>query len=256
MTHRRRTAKRRISVAGAVAIVALCSSVQAQAGTARVSWTIPSTGDAGVPIPFNWTATGVPTGSRVVVQRQQGVARVWRTVIKLPNGPKGSARLGGLALGAYHVRIAVVDRRGKVKSPRTRHLLVFGKVPFSRLFAGTPGVGDGVQPFATGTFHWAIGLADAETAKHNSCRSAHFDFLSISDAPPAGTVTLTTTQESLDPVSTTVPINTVGSLDARVVPGESWAFKFTHDGFSTQGTYALDIYTNGFAVCSSAAPAV
>jgi hypothetical protein len=87
----------------------------------------------------------------------------------------------------------------------------------------------------------------------NPCRSVHVDFIPGTDdgsemvANQSGTATIV--QQSMNPVSATVLPQTVGSLDARLVPGQSWSLNVTQDTF--EGSRILTWYVNGTVSCYS-----
>jgi hypothetical protein len=102
-----------------------------------VSWTLPSQADAGAAIPYSWTASNLKPGSRLVVQRQMGTARTWRTVASL-GSLSGSGQLPGLKLGSYWLRIADIGPKRKIWAQQKLRLRVFGDVPFTMLLNSTP----------------------------------------------------------------------------------------------------------------------
>jgi hypothetical protein len=232
--------------------LALAAAVSAPVASAkpRVSLTLPSTSNAGVSTPFSYATRGLAAASRVVLQRQQGTGRIWRTAVKLKRTKAGSASLRGLPLGRYQLRIAVLGSRNKVLAQRRRQLSVFGDVSFSKLFSST----GGVYTTPTGTFPYAMGFYASDTAftvTTNPCRSVHIVF--VAGPPGAGedaqvatqTAIATLVQQSADPRSTTAAGNSVGTLDARIVPGQSWGLRLAQQG----GTLLFRWYVNGMASC-------
>jgi len=256
-----------------LASVATLIAVPAVAEAASVSWTLPGMADASAAVPFRWSAHPKP-GSRLVVQRQEGTARFWRTVLGLPGSPSGSASLPGLPLGTYQLRIADIGQRGAVLAQQPRALQVFGDVPFSTLFNanvehqavvgfnGNTGPGTATTP--TQTIQYACGGVagvgnPAVTVTDNNCRSIHFDFLPTlpEEGVPSNYVgatgTITVVQQTLDPVSATAPLDSGGSLDAALVPGQSWSMN-SSASLPQPGEDSFYIYVNGYASCDSSVP--
>jgi hypothetical protein len=249
----------------------------AQAARAHVSWRLASTTNAGAPTRFTWKAKGVGR-SKLVVQKQEGTARAWRTIVRLAGGNSGSAELPPLALGSYALRIAAIGSRASVLASQSRVLHVFGQVNLEMLFAGYPGFYDGrngTYATPTRTFSYVIGFpeygsfpstgeppmsVDSISKANNHCRSIHLEFVpgsASSKPPPPGYIgVMTIVQETLDPVSVSVPANSIGSLDATLVPGHSWTIKVSHTGTTESGDppyYSSGaFYVNGYGFCDSA----
>lgn len=233
----------------------------------RVSLNLPGAANAATPIPLSYATNGVRASSRLVIQRREGTASAWRTVLRLPRAKTGSAQMPGLPLGAYDTRIADLGSRGKVLAEQKRALKVFGRVPFSTLFVHNEAVigfngntGPGVVTTPSKTFQYAFGGVagvgnPAVTVSNNRCRSAHFEFVpgfptDVHGLYDANTGSITVVQETLDPVSATAAFNTLASLDATLVPGKSWSINSAMTGVG-EGIY---IYVNGFALCYSDVP--
>jgi hypothetical protein len=208
-------------------------------------------------VSFSWSAKHLKPGSHLVIQRQEGTARSWHSVVRLPSQSSGSAQLPGLPLGSYRLRIADLASHGRALAQQQHGLNVFGQVPFSALFSGYGESGAGVYTAPNNTFPYVISGDDnfsdgtaALAVVHNNCRSAHIEFMTSPLTGAMGVVTLA--QETLDPASASAPTNTVGSLDAPLVPGHSWSVNLSQTG----GTgYYLHFYLNGSASCDSAVPA-
>jgi hypothetical protein len=212
----------------ATAIVAVMGLVVPQFASGRHSQVAMSVGsalNAGTPTAFSWTAHRAPRSS-VVIQRQEGTSHAWRTVLTLGRASAGSATLPALGIGQYHIRIANLDRHGRVLAARQVTVSAFGDVPFSQLFGGQGGVETTKQI----TFPYALWYYNGETnytaftVAGNTCRSVHLEF--VPDAGASGEyqhATATIVQQSSDPIATTVSANSKGIVDASVIPGQSWA---------------------------------
>jgi hypothetical protein len=236
----------------------------------HVSFTLPTTASAGVATPFSYATNGLTPGNRVVLQRQQGTARVWRTVAALASIKAGSSALPALPLGIYSVRVAAIAHHGKVVAEQRRSIKVFGEVPFTQLFsldsehhsAVQDGANQpGVYTTPTRTFNYAFAsYANTEAAAtiltvgNNTCRSVHIDFVpgvQGSESEPifqSASATVSVVQQSLDPVASTAAFNAFGALDATLVPGQSWSV-------TTLGIKeSIRLYLNGSAICYSGSP--
>jgi hypothetical protein len=221
---------------------------------AVVSWSLPRNANEGAPISFSWSAKHLGANYRLVVQRPFGTARVWKSIMRLP-ARTGSASLPGQGIGPHRFRIAALDGR-RLLAQQTSTIAVFGVVPFATLFSVNQ---EKALTLPQNTFSYVIDHYDGDgpvafQVQNNKCTHVHIAFAAREfyehDAP--GTETLTLVQESKDPVNASADFNTIGSLDADVVPGQSWAVNQSHSG-----PYAEDpamVYINGDAICKSTEP--
>jgi hypothetical protein len=197
---------------------------------------------------------------RLLIQRPEGTGHVWRTIAVL-KGSRGSGSLPALSLGVYQFRIVNLASHSRVLAQRQYQLRVFGQVTFATLL-GNPG--GGVYTSATSAFPWVVRGTwyETETGRSsevfsipttNTCRTAHVEFADqmYASSVPNPTVTISVVQQSSDPVSTTVPADIGGTVDATVVPGQPWSVVLT----STVANNG-NLYFNGYADCYSAIPAV
>jgi hypothetical protein len=223
----------------------------AQARRPVLSLTLPATGaDAGAPVTYSWTVSRAKQ-VRVVLQRQQGTAHTWRTVVRL-QGAGGSGQLPGFSLGRYPFRIAAFGAHKKLLAEQRRTLAVFGSVPLSTLF---PYKQSNTYATPTRAFSYTLrfytgGLENPVlSVTKNNCRSVHLDFVpGEGQAGEVGTVSLV--QETLDPVAVSAAHDVIGALDAALVPGKSWSINLSQAG----GNDAFTFYFNGSAMCDSTAP--
>jgi hypothetical protein len=189
------------------------------------------------------------SGHKLVIQQPVGTAHTWRSIMKLPSS-SGSAELPGLPLGVYRLRIAdLVGRR--VLAQQALNIRVFGEVPFSTLLRGvSPGAG--VYATSTTSFPYVTLYEPSRSAfsvRRNPCVAVHVAFVPGGFGYPNGSNisgTVTVVQESRDAVSASASYNSIGSLDAELVPGQSWSVNV-----SWQGEHEPLIYINGYAVCDS-----
>jgi len=245
------------SIASAPAVVYRDdATVATKSKKPKISLALP-TADAGATVPFSWTAARVKRNHRLVLQRQVGTGRVWRTMRHLSK-PGGAGQLPAFALGSYPLRIAVLGKRKVIVARQERRLYVYGQVPLSTLFRSQSD-GGGVYTLPTSSFTWALADGIGFTAqstiasvKRSPCRSIHVDavleprYVEYSHTQETATVSIV--QESRDAVSTTVPVNVVRSLDVPLVVGQSWSINVVH-----QDAGVLDhIFINGSGNCYSA----
>ncbi|MFZ1990965.1 MAG: hypothetical protein WAW96_14480 [Alphaproteobacteria bacterium] len=209
-----------------------------------VSWTLPHTADEGQPIAFSWAGRHLGRKHRLVIQKPEGTAHTWRTIMPL-HGNSGSAELPGLALGKYRFRLADLAGR-RVLARQASGVGVFGQVPFSTLFGNRDD--SGVASTPQNSFPY-VAAWDGEyednpifKVEHNHCNYVHIGFL-VTFLGPGTTGSLTVVQESRDPVTVTAGRDTIGSLDAALVPGQSWAVNGE--------TVSEHINLNGYAICDS-----
>jgi hypothetical protein len=239
-------------------IASMIASPAAAHARASVKMTLPSSADQGQAAPLTWRAKALPHGARVVLQRRMGTANVWKT-IKTLHGSAGSTKAPALNLGAYRLRVAAVGPHRKVYAQQQRALKVFGSVPLGTLVARFGQTGTNVTPTRTFPYVYKVGdlaccggLSDtgfAVSAPGNPCRSVHLeitsDGASYTEGPP-DTATVTLVQQSADPM-TTAPITPtdIGTLDAALAVGQSWALKAS----MVAGHGYVRLYLNGSASC-------
>jgi hypothetical protein len=251
---------RRVQALRAVLVVLLLSAL-VSGGVApatasarpRVALAISSAVNAGSPTSFTWTAQRV-RGSLLAVQRAEGTAAAWRTVIRLGAGSSGSGVLPALPIGRYHLRLVEVAAHSRVLAAQVKTIEAFGNVSFAALFHEQGGV------YATplGTFPYALWHYNGEvnytvmTVASNTCRSVHVEFIPGGSDDPAEELasqhgTLSVVQQSADPVSSTVPGDSKGTVDTQVIPGQSWAINVAQ----VDGNLLFTWFINGSAECFS-----
>jgi hypothetical protein len=223
----------------------------------RVSLTLASQATAGAPTVFSYTTAGVPAKAKVVVQRQMGTARHYGTVLTLAHAEQGSGSLPAVGLGKYNVRIAVLAKvriGGRLTTvavaQQPRVLLVFGEVPFSRLF-GREAYTQTTPSRAFSYTFYKIYVRESVTllsvsARTNTCRSVGIEWITDGfGAAPRETGTLSLVQESRDPVSRTSTYREAAAIAGAVVPGQSWGISIMGSGPNDD----TDFYVNGTASC-------
>lgn len=237
--------RRAVGIA-AICLLSLGGATASARPHAQVSLTIDHTVDEGAPIPFSWSGSHLGRNHKLVIQRPEGTARTWRSIMRL-RARSGSAELAGLPLGKYRLRIADLQRH-RVLARQVVGVAVFGQVPFSTLFEGRSN--SGVYATPTNSFpyvdYWYGNEEPAFTVDHNHCQSVHIGFVpGEHHFPGAGIITVV--QESHDPVSVSAQFDTIGSLDVKLVPGQSWAVNSSY-----KGEESPTMYINGYAYCDSA----
>ena len=244
-------------IGGGLAVLLLVPSIAVAKPT--VSLTLPAA-SARAPVRYSYTSSNVPSAAKLVIQRQVGTAKQFRTVATLARA-RGSGTLPALDLGRYKLRIAAIERR-RVKRrlravllvQRQKTLTVFGTVTFSILFKQEE------RTFTTPTRSFSYIFTEGNVrevtnmltidSKVNTCRSVHVDWVSHNHyrererEPETGVVSVI--QESRDPVTGSADQDEIGAVDAVVTPGRSWGVNVSSGGLNY-----LDFYVNGTASCYS-----
>lgn len=226
----------------------------------RVSFSIPPELQAGSPASATWTASHVPRGAKVLLQKPVGTAHVWKPIGGPLAGTRGTTTVPAFrTLGVYVLRIAVI-RRGRVLASQERRAYVFANVPLEQMLRtplshvySTPTAAfpyvlepsvyvhevDGRTGFAGGV------LSD----QHSECDTVHLEFVGRKDAgaTPAEAVTASIVQQSAEPVASTAALAEIGVVDARVAVGESWALNLASAVRSGVGFTV--VFLNGSAHC-------
>lgn len=200
------------------------------------------------PIPFSWSAKRLGSNHRLVIQRPFGTAKVWKTIMKLPANT-GSAELRGRTLGTYRYRIAAFRGR-KFLAAQVARVSVYGIVPLAALLNGGDN-GSYTTDKVSFPYVWERSAekstVSAFSFRKNNCSSVHISFLP-GEKYESGNGVLTVVQESTDPVSASVPFEQTGTVDATLVPGQTWGVNI--NVVSPEDPY-VQFYINGFAICSS-----
>jgi hypothetical protein len=230
----------------AIAVMLMAATAVAKQNPV-VKIAVNTTARENVPTPISWSGKHLGKGHRLVIQRPVGTARIWRTVMPL-KADRGTGHLPPQALGEYQLRIAAL-LGGDVIAKRVFTLPVFGVVSFADL------IGSSVRNYATPTSSFPYVSVEGPTeqpalaVRDNRCISAHVEFVPGQQRGP-GTGTVTLVQETRDPVAATAAYDTIGSLDAELTPGETWALNTTYFT-TTPANWEPDFYVNGSAVCST-----
>jgi hypothetical protein len=207
---------------------------------------------------MTWRASGVPLGGTLRIQRRVGTAGAWRTAVNLSAGKRdGTEQLRPLTLGSYPIRLAAFDSKHKLLAARTRTLTVFGRVPFSQLFASN-GNSPGSYAGPTFTFDYVLlklasedDTTSALRVANSPCRRVHIDFVVKQERNYSFSGTAVLVQAAADPVSTTADPDTVASVEATTGYGRSWALNMTYQGAAAPRGWASFMF-NGWGECSAA----
>lgn len=245
---------RRAALACALVLLAVPSAASA---APRVTLTIPDA-DAGSPIAYSYTASGVRSGSKLVIQRAMGTAQHFRTVAKLPRAAGGQGSLPAQKRGLHSFRIAVIGRKGKrrkvVLVSRKATARVFELLTFAQFFDR----GEYTRTLPTRSFTYVFdrsGYSDSTSvvtpvsAEENSCRAVHVDWVPTGGDSSASTGQLLLVQESRDAVTDTAVRDEISALDAQLAPKESWGINF---GVLTPSD-GMRVYVNGTVSCYATA---
>jgi hypothetical protein len=186
--------------------------------------------------------------------------------MRLPSN-SGSAELPGMPLGKYRLRLADLSGH-RVLAQQVAGIGVFGQVPLSTLFRGgylpNGDLESGVYATPSSSFPYIGGAVVGDRSRpntvfsvsHNRCSAVHIGFV-LGETPGEGYSypesiygVVTLVQQSRNPVTSEVPLNGIGSVDAELVAGQTWSMlvaENNRDGIPAGPT----VYFNGYAVCDS-----
>lgn len=216
----------------------------------QVTFAVAGSATAGQPTSFSWAVKHFPKKARLVLQRQEGTAKVWHTIAKLPHVRQGNGQVPALALGDYKVRLAVTAKKHQLVAQRSRTIRVFGQVPFSALF---PDHEQGAYSTRSFSFTYYVGANAGDslevTGANNHCDYLSVDYVPGYDDSTGATGIASVVQGSRDPVSSSALVDHQGSLSTPLVPGQPWALRL-----SQAGGYVDYFYVNGYALCDTSQP--
>jgi hypothetical protein len=216
--------------------------------------------NAGIRPTIKYASTGTPAGSRLYLQRQFGLANVWKTVEKL-NGLEGRALTVGVPQGRYHYRVAVYTNGRFITSSSVRTLYSYSSVSLATLCnapnvtVGGSGCAPGTMQVGSHVFSYEIigdylgdeppNYATLIVFPNNRCRTLSLTFGLDSNNSQTGEVAyVQILQRTLDPQHASAPQGRLGSLVARLDRGPWYLQNSTTDGDL--------VYYNGSASCWSA----
>ena len=178
-----------------------------------------------------YRALDVPAGSVLYLQKQEGTARVWKS-IKAWKSTSGSALAPGVPLGMWTYRIIAVHAGRVLAASEPRVLYAYGNVPLGVICRGhgvctTPHT----EVVATHAFTWVTGIDTTFATEYpkfyailnansTTCRSAVLEFASQRPTTPGtGKTYIELLQASSDPQEASTGPNSVGVLRATLDGG-------------------------------------
>jgi hypothetical protein len=240
-----------IVATGIVPANALARSRYSHHTKATVTWSLSRTGSEGAPIPFSWSAKHLGRRYRLVIQRPFGTVHVWRSILRL-RARSGSAELPGYKLGVHRFRIAAFRGR-KLLAKRVTRIKIFGTVQFTTLLRNEhPDVHTMPTNSLPYVARWEYVYSPESLfgVSNNHCSSVHVAFATGVAFDEEGVGTVTIVQESRNPVSGSAPYESVGSVDAELIPGQTWGVNAS----TTGALFGATVYINGYATCYSTEP--
>jgi hypothetical protein len=250
-----------VALAVALALPAVVAEPAFSATDVRVKWRFAtSTHLAGATATVVWSVRNAPRGSQVVLQRTFGTAEVFKAVKVLDRSMQfrrsaGRAVIRVPAMGVYRYRAKVIAPSGVRSRGRERSLWSFGAVPLSQLCERQNGCKTGEYVAGGVLFGYSARATDYKGSnpvfafESNTCMSVHLDWVpgqtNSGQTWPGQVGILLLTQESRDPVGAQTPMDTISSLDARLVPGRSWWLNLDQSG----GNRRMRFYLAGSALC-------
>ena len=213
------------------------------------------------PISISYSSSGLPTGSSLFLQRQEGTAHAWKDVEKL-NGAAGTETAPGVPIGKYLYRIQVRQNTKAVAVSPSKVLYAYGTVPLASL-CNNPGViinaGNGC-PFNGSTqiggrvFPYVVLVTSNEGSVYPSfynlidfpattCRSIAFSFgMPVNGSQSGDTAYLETIEQTRDPQMAGAGFGVLKSLHAKL-DGHPWFLE------NSASNGADEIAINGKASC-------
>jgi hypothetical protein len=235
------------------------SSSAASKPTLRL--TIPvSKVNAGHTIFVAYSASGLPKGSTLYLERQFGVKKVWKPVLKL-GGNIGTASVPGVPLGIYSYALWAIHQPAVWKSP-TVGLISYGRVSLALICAEENRLDDTGDCLSPGTIqiasnlftyvtqqNWGVGASppywsDPFSLPANTCRQLIVNFgLPNTDATD-DTSNIEVIQTTLSPEESSTPYGQLGTIIAKL-DGGPWNLQANTSDGST-------VFENGYAMCFTA----
>ena len=213
------------------------------------------------PISVRYSSSGLPAGSSLYLQRQEGTAHAWKDVGKL-KGTAGTEPAPGVPTGKYVYRIQARQNTKVVAVSPSKVLYAYGTVSMATLCSG-PGViinaGNGC-PFNGSTqigehvFQYVVLITSNEGSVYPSfynlidfpkttCRSVAFTFGMPANGSESGdTAYLETIEQTRDPQMASAGFGVLKTLHAKL-DGHPWFLE------NSASSGADEIAINGKASC-------
>lgn len=234
-------------------------------GRPTANVTLPPEVTAGQGFSFPYTTSGIPRGGRIYIQRQEGTAHVWRNVVSLPIAHRGTGAAAALSMGRFKFRVVIFVSGRMVSSTSAIVVSSYGTIPLGELLPSDAAIAgpQGSVLVGSNTFNFIDGTSFDDTeellsSNATSCRSLSIDIgapantpANIAAFPGANDWTWTATvyQQTADPVSATVGPGQTATLNANIVPGQSWDLSATFAGTNPNATSPDGVLINGTASC-------
>lgn len=203
---------------------------------------------------ISFSTTNVPGGARILLQREFGTAKVWKSVERL-HGRSGSATAPAVPLGQYLYRVDIVVAKTAASSP-PKKLYAYGAVPFQTVCAAIRGSCD-TQTEQIGTtiftYVWSAN-ADAYprysqdiSEKSTTCRTGTLQ-LAQPNSDGTNDAYLQIIQSASDPENGSTVAGTIGTF-AITFDGGPWILNVASsnlnygDGDSVQINGTFDCYS-------------
>lgn len=261
------------AVTVALGLVGFAASASASTSTApKMATAIPKPGvwlsffptnrvTAGAAQQFSYNSKNLPTGSKLYLQRQVGLAHVWKD-IQVLKGYSGWAKTLKVPQGRYSYRIAAYLKTRKLKVSSVHYLYSYGPVSLAvlcsapnvninNLFYGS--CNPGTVQVGTNVFSYELGWSadtfpsylTAITFPKHTCRSLTLNFgLDSNNSQPGEVAYIQILQTRTDPEIASTPVGVIGNLFAPLDGGPFYIQWSSTDGDS--------VYVNGSASCWSA----
>jgi hypothetical protein len=218
----------------------------------------------GTRLSFSWASTSMPRTAKLYLQRPFGTSHVYKRV-KTLSKHHGATTAPGVTMGRYPYRVVAVRHHKTIAVSNIVRIYSYGTVTLSQLCSndqdaqfddcetGTTQIGSSVFNYAGVDGRGDTGADETSDTSftHSSCRAGVISYgISNDDADgdsdlQASSVEIT--QAAADPVSSTAPIKTLGSLTFGL-SSSSWDIDFYT---TANGDDYSRIYWNGAFNCWS-----
>ena len=213
------------------------------------------------PVSVSYSSSGLPAGSSLYLQRQEGTARAWKDVEKL-KGTAGTETAPGVPAGKYVYRIQARQSMKVVAVSASKVLYSYGRVSLATLcnnpgviinagngcpYNGSAQIGDHVFPYVIlvtsnegSVYPNFYNLIDFPAT---TCRSIAFSFGMPANGSQSGdTAYLETIEQTRDPQVASAGFGVLKTLHAKL-DGHPWFLE------NSASNGADEIAINGTASC-------
>jgi hypothetical protein len=212
---------------------------------------------AGKPFVVTYASRGLSHGTTLYLQKQEGTAHVWRSVLKL-KGETGSANAPKVGMGLWRYRVDATIHGASVASSATKSLFSYGGVSFGIICRVAGGCGSSSGDVQIGSSVYVYQASyEIEQATYptytqefnysykTSCASARITFAGSGDFDGAASFTTyaQVVQTASDAVTASAASGSIGSLSVKF-DGGPWIFNMS----ATDDNFA-NVYANGTFRC-------